>query len=198
MIVLQVAAGIILAYIVIVNQRVALNALKVIGAVLLFCLLAAIAFYTISIAIVYLGETIGPKLSARAGRIVSDFSMLVFVFFALGSGLTGGYCLSVISYKRKGVKPPADPDNHPYFGWSLLNLIFVLGVLGLLSLTPLDISGTIDAWSRENGYKDTGGFVLIGVLLPWPALWLWLLNRRKPEAPSGEPEEPSAKSSSKY
>jgi hypothetical protein len=186
---LQVAAGIVLAYIILVNRHKLLRWSKVLGLALLVLSLTAIAFYLLSLAGEALSASIGPTLSKYFSAFLTWLGMMLYGLFAFGSAALGGLCLSMLWDKLRGAEPSKAERENNLLIWSIANLIVTVTVVALLAYTPFDIEGAADGWSRENGYKDAGSFLLIAILLPWPAPLLWIVHKLNPKA---EPIEPTS------
>lgn len=179
MIALQVAAGIVLAYIILVNQGVFLKASKITGVALLILGAILLAIYSAITVWETVSTSISPALAERYSRVPSKLAMLPVIIAFVASAAVGGMYLSLVRYKLQGRTPPEEARPHSLLLWSIFNMAVTMSVLGLLSFTPLDIAGPVDNWSRSNGFKDLGYVLLVMSLLPWPLLCFWLLNRRR-------------------
>jgi hypothetical protein len=180
MIALQVAAGIVLAYIIIVNQRTLLKAGKLIGTVLFVGSLAAISVYFASLAFEALSASIGPKASSVISLALEWLGKMIFAIVMLSCAGIGGHCLSMVRYKLRGIRPPAVARENSVVLWSILNAVITASIFGLLSFTPLGrVYDGIDHWSRSSGYKDAGSVIVFLIALPWPAIWLLFLAQRE-------------------
>lgn len=164
---LGVAAGILIAY-VLIFQREALS--RHIAMVLQ-------ALFTVLIfgGIAYGLSTIPAAVPSLAGWIdwgkvgsAVGFVAVAGLFFTCAA--ISAYALRTIAYAALR-KPPrvVDPDKgSPLFKWGMLNFLIVSLIVMLLDVANVTWFDAIDRFSRENGMADGLSLVMTSVFFLWP------------------------------
>lgn len=178
MIAIQVAIGIVLAYVIIVNQRVLLRFGKAAATFIVFAAVAGIAVYLLSAAY----EAVAPSISLNVGKILAKLGAIAVAIPMMIIWVVGGLALRTVYYLAKNRSPPeVENDNElgMWFGWAMMNSVVMMMVYSLLSFTPLyHTYDSVDAWSRANGHDDFWPMAMFVVSLLWPLIPLWFLRRR--------------------
>jgi hypothetical protein len=174
MIALQVAAGILLAYFVIVNQRTILRfSGRLVSLVIVLAVIAAmgaggvLAFHSISI---------------NWWKIVEGVAFCAtMIFFVLG-----GYGLVLLTRRVFRTRRPnlsGDSLAAPlkFIAFTLINILLVsVASWPVLTFTPLGAwYDAADQWSRSIGSADSASILLTSVASLWALIPVFLLSRRE-------------------
>lgn len=203
MIAIQVAAGILLAYVIIVNQK---RLLAFGGQLLVFA-----AFAIGLLALVWTGgaawEWLGTNISPRQTQKITAFIGLIPVFVLAATGVVGMIMLGGLVVGKKpelvlrGLGHALETKNKDENTGCLviIALIVVMVFINWMLSFPLwwftpvgEWYEGVDRWSRTNGWAD-GGSVLFGAVL-WQWVWipLGIYFATKPLRSRGEKSEDNA------
>jgi hypothetical protein len=171
MLALQVAAGILLAYVIIVNQSFVLKSLKWLLTAITALLIVGCLIWAISSA----ADSVSPYISPVWSKIL----MIIGVLPILAILGFGGYGFWVLSYRVVG-KQPKEIGEGTLAATSMLNFMLVgLVAWPISSYTFLgEWYAAIDQWSRNSGFEDGFSFAFMALFSLWPYLPLWFINRR--------------------
>lgn len=182
LLVVQIAAGILLGYILIENRG---RLLKVLGWLSVAAVVLGVAGFA-SFAVGNLASSYGVSAYGALHKLWSLLWTLVGVLIFLAVWLSGGAGIILLRERIFGSSAAAvepTPDNKAGFFW-LWFCSIINGALVALAAWPLleyTWAGTayeaIDGWSRSHGLDD--GLTVASSLpfLLWPYAALWLVNR---------------------
>lgn len=180
--ILQVAAGIVLAFAIISYRHSLMKLGKTFGILSLVALVLLIFGVLAGVAI----DTAQPVLSRNSDKIgMALFGVVGFICFLFGS-----VGVNLLFEGAKGrLSALGNEDNIWPVG--IANLLFtgvVVAALNLMEPLRVVLDG-VDNWSRAAGYKDAGalGLFCIALLWPWAAVAVRRMIGIKPE-----PERKSA------
>lgn len=173
MLVLQIAAGIVLGFAIIAYRHSLIHAAKILGVV------AAVVIAALGIGfLIALGVEAGQPWLAR---VLIKLGMVIVIGMVLLCVVLGAVGLGMLGY---AANLRINIENSHYGVLIAANVAFVGFVFWLASYVPplANLYNSIDAWSRDNGYKDAGSVLVLAVaqLWPWVAYYLMQFVKRKP------------------
>lgn len=168
MLVLQIAAGIVLAYLIIRFRHTAWA--------LAVGLLAMVAIVAVVVGLSAGASYVAETIPINWDKIVT-FVAVIPIFCLAGIGAYGLLALFHLTFRTE--RPSAEGDG-------CLPVLFFFGLLNMLILTAVSVavgaafpnnpierlSRAIDGWSRSAGYKDLGSSIFGAALT---AIWPWLI-----------------------
>jgi len=161
-----VAAGIVLAYLVIFHGRAIVTGMKN-G---LETLLSIAIFAACGYAIIFAGQTVWEHSEwMTKAAIVVGYGLIIIIWFSI-AGLSA-YGLRLLFYRLRGQPYPEAKagDDEPLYRWGMLNFMIVgLATFGLAAIGADGWLNAVDRFGRANGMKDGLSFLLIAVLMLWP------------------------------
>jgi hypothetical protein len=193
LLIIQIAAGIVLGFVIITYRAALLRYIKWIAAFVAILALIGLA--------VWIGSEAVGLAEPYLGKIISKIGMIIGVLVLFGVGALGGLSFRELVYqlgwrKRRPSTIGGPPESAVILA-SLANILLVYAISWPILQFTL-VGGwyeSIDQWSRENGFADGGALLATAIFWLWPALPLWLLNRRKSYGSEGSQHDNSASQS---
>ena len=167
MLVVQIAAGIILAYALITNR----------GSVLKWANWAMVAFVGAAAlaALIWTGSEAVGAVSPYLPRFYSKVGNAIFGMGVVAIAVFGGFCLLQLC-QAFGWRKGKESSQIAVAVSSIANA----GLVWLVSWPILEFTivgnwyAAIDLWSRAHGYADAGSVGVASVFWLWPVLPLWI------------------------
>ncbi|MCL6251295.1 hypothetical protein M3P36_09620 [Altererythrobacter sp. KTW20L] len=176
--IIQIALGIFLGYL-LIEHRARLGNWAIFALKLVLGLVAITVLITAAVDLLDALGSAMPEVSSKLSRVGEKLSILVFALPLLAVILFGAYglCLLIKRLIRRWFR--LEPDIITLLWMSFLSALIIWPVdLYLQWNTPYgDISRSVDAWSRQNGYADLFGGLLSFSLALWPWLVIFIGGR---------------------
>ena len=191
MIALQVAAGIVLAYVIIVNQRAILRVARQLSAMVM----GIVGF----VALGWFAYSLSSAATSRWPVMSSKIGTALGASFVFGLFLAGGYGLILIARTVfKTHRPILEGDGKGpvaiVAGFALLNVLLVYALSWpILAFTPAgNWFDAADRWSRLNGHADAASMLITGVACLWPLPIMWLLKHFRATPAADDRPDPAS------
>ena len=176
MIAIQVAAGIVLAYVVIVNQAAILRSIKwLTGAIFGIAVIGLIIWGA--------SETVS-ALSPYSGKFISKAVSFVGVVLILIVAAAGGGGLWMLwnFWRKSEYLPKSDEAQFAMLLFMSVTNVFLVWLATSPVLT-YSLAGQwynpIDQWSRANGHADGGAIAVASLFWLWPYVPLCVIWKRR-------------------
>lgn len=168
MLTLQIAAGIILAYVVIVHHKLLLKLAGTLGSLAL--VIAAVALLSWGASSAY------TAISPQFWRFVSKLGMLLGSLMILGCVAAGGFGL--LWALHEAFKRPNIHISKATVGIAtIINCIIVVAASYAADLTPVGAwIVAADHWSRANGHADGVSVAIFAISCLWPFVVVVILR----------------------
>ncbi len=182
---IQIAVGIVIAYVIVVNQVIILKSTKWLFAAVASLAVIAFLIWSISSAAISFAPYVSPFIG-KALTILGILPILAIIVF-------GGYGFCLLSDRLFGKKPREIPDGR-IVSASMLNFIITAIILWPFSTITFfaDIFASIDLWSRRSGFSDGFSIAFIAIFTLWPYLPLWFIERKRRTARTAQPKPPTS------